>query len=31
MPISDELGFALGAVLVAQHVWRARRAQLAVA
>ena len=31
LPISDELGFALGAMLVAQHVWRARRAELAVA
>jgi TRAP transporter 4TM/12TM fusion protein len=27
MPISDQLGFALGILLVAQHLWRARRAQ----
>jgi TRAP transporter 4TM/12TM fusion protein len=25
VPITDELGFALGAVFVAQHLWRARR------
>ncbi len=32
MPISDEIGFVVGAVLVAQHIWRARRrAQLAAA
>ncbi|WXL25853.1 TRAP transporter permease [Ectopseudomonas mendocina] len=27
MPVSDELGFALGIVLIAQHIWRARCAQ----
>ena len=27
MPISDEIGFALGIALVAQHIWRARRAE----
>ncbi|KRW61056.1 TRAP transporter permease [Pseudomonas sp. TTU2014-080ASC] len=27
MPVSDELGFALGIALIAQHIWRARRAQ----
>jgi TRAP transporter 4TM/12TM fusion protein len=27
VPISDQLGFALGALVVAQHWWRARRAQ----
>jgi TRAP transporter 4TM/12TM fusion protein len=27
LPISDQLGFALGILLVAQHLWRARRAQ----
>ncbi|SDT01965.1 TRAP transporter, 4TM/12TM fusion protein [Halopseudomonas litoralis] len=31
LPISDELGFALGAVFVAQHWWRARRALTAAA
>ncbi|GIZ10833.1 C4-dicarboxylate ABC transporter [Pseudomonas sp. NCCP-436] len=32
MPISDEIGFVVGAVLLAQHIWRARRrAQLAAA
>ncbi|WP_193074587.1 TRAP transporter permease [Pseudomonas sp. FME51] len=31
LPISDELGFALGAVFVAQHWWRARRAMTAAA
>ncbi|HAF93777.1 MAG TPA: C4-dicarboxylate ABC transporter, partial [Pseudomonas sp.] len=25
MPISDEIGFALGALFLVQHVWRARR------
>ena len=27
LPISDQLGFGLGILLVAQHLWRARRAQ----
>lgn len=27
MPISDEIGFALGALFLVQHVWRARRAE----
>lgn len=31
MPISDELGFALGAIFLAQHYWRARRAMPAAA
>jgi TRAP transporter 4TM/12TM fusion protein len=32
MPISDEIGFVVGTVLLAQHIWRARRrAQLAAA
>jgi len=25
MPISDEFGYALGLLLIAQHLWRARR------
>lgn len=25
MPITDEIGFALGALFIAQHLWRARR------
>src|SRR5690606_40855227 len=31
MPISDEIGFALGALFLAQHFWRARRAAPAAA
>ncbi|OLU35171.1 C4-dicarboxylate ABC transporter [Pseudomonas sp. PA15(2017)] len=32
MPMTDEVGYALGILLIAQHVWRARRrAQLAAA
>lgn len=27
LPISDEIGFVLGIALVAQHIWRARRAE----
>jgi TRAP transporter 4TM/12TM fusion protein len=27
MPLTDEIGYFVGAVLIAQHVWRARRAQ----
>ncbi len=27
MPVSDEIGFALGIALVAQHIWRARRTE----
>ncbi|MFP6847694.1 MAG: TRAP transporter permease [Pseudomonas sp.] len=30
-PMSDEIGFALAAVFIAQHVWRARQAQVATA
>jgi TRAP-type uncharacterized transport system fused permease subunit len=30
-PISDEIGFALSAIFIAQHVWRARRAEVATA
>ena len=30
-PISDEIGFALSAIFIAQHVWRARRAEAATA
>jgi TRAP transporter 4TM/12TM fusion protein len=30
-PISDEVGFALSAIFIAQHFWRARRAQAATA
>jgi TRAP transporter 4TM/12TM fusion protein len=30
-PMSDEIGFALGALFLAQHFWRARRAALAAA
>lgn len=30
-PISDEIGFALSAIFIAQHVWRARRAVVATA
>jgi TRAP transporter 4TM/12TM fusion protein len=28
LPVSDELGFALGIALIAQHIWRARGAEL---
>lgn len=31
MPVTDELGFALGALFLAQHFWRARRAVAATA
>ena len=31
MPMTDEIGFALGAIFVAQHYWRARRAAPAIA
>ena len=30
-PISDEIGFALSAIFIAQHIWRARRAEVATA
>jgi len=30
-PLSDEIGFALAVLLIAQHCWRARRAQVATA
>ncbi|WP_457788462.1 TRAP transporter permease [Pseudomonas sp. PL-6] len=30
-PISDEIGFALSAIFIGQHIWRARRAQAALA
>ncbi|OZB24617.1 MAG: C4-dicarboxylate ABC transporter, partial [Pseudomonas sp. 34-62-33] len=30
-PISDEIGFALSAIFIAQHFWRARRAVVATA
>jgi TRAP-type uncharacterized transport system fused permease subunit len=30
-PASDEIGFALAALFIAQHFWRARRAQVAAA
>ena len=30
-PISDELGFALSALFIGQHFWRARRAEVAAA
>lgn len=30
-PISDEIGFALSAIFIAQHFWRARRAEVATA
>jgi TRAP transporter 4TM/12TM fusion protein len=30
-PMSDEIGFALAAVFIAQHLWRARNAQVATA
>ena len=30
-PMSDEIGFALAAIFIAQHFWRARRGQLATA
>ncbi|VXD04664.1 TRAP transporter, 4TM/12TM fusion protein [Pseudomonas sp. 8Z] len=30
-PSSDEIGFALSALFIAQHLWRARRAQVAAA
>ncbi|MGQ7960240.1 TRAP transporter permease [Pseudomonas sp. SP16.1] len=30
-PISDEIGFALSALFIGQHLWRARRAQAATA
>ena len=31
MPISDEIGFGLGALFLIQHFWRARRAEPAAA
>ena len=31
VPISDEIGFGLGAIFLIQHYWRARRAELATA
>ena len=31
MPLTDEIGFAIGALLIAQHVWRARRDALVTA
>ena len=30
-PVSDEIGFVLSAIFIAQHVWRARRAEAATA
>jgi TRAP transporter 4TM/12TM fusion protein len=30
-PMSDEIGFALAAIFIAQHLWRARHAQVATA
>src|SRR5690606_3009019 len=27
LPVTDEIGFALAAVFLAQHLWRARRAE----
>lgn len=30
-PASDEIGFALGALFIGQHLWRARRVQVATA
>ncbi|ERI53825.1 TRAP transporter permease [Pseudomonas sp. AOB-7] len=30
-PISDEIGFALSVIFIGQHIWRARRAQAALA
>jgi TRAP transporter 4TM/12TM fusion protein len=30
LPLTDELGFALGIVVILQHVWRSRRAELAL-
>ena len=30
-PISDEIGFALSAIFIGQHLWRARRAEAATA
>jgi len=29
LPLTDELGFALGLCVIVQHVWRSRRAALA--
>jgi TRAP-type uncharacterized transport system fused permease subunit len=31
IPISDEIGFDLGAIFLIQHIWRARRAEPAIA
>lgn len=31
LPISDELGYAVGVILMAQHIWRARRRNVQVA
>ncbi len=31
LPATDEFGFALAAVLIGQHLWRARRRRQAVA
>jgi hypothetical protein len=30
-PMSDEIGFALAAIFIAQHFWRAHRGQVAAA
>jgi TRAP-type uncharacterized transport system fused permease subunit len=29
LPLTDEVGFALGVLVILQHVWRSRRAGLA--
>lgn len=29
LPLTDELGFALGALVILQHVWRSRQAGIA--
>lgn len=31
MPLTDELGFGLGALVIVQHIWRGRRARPAEA
>ena len=31
LPISDEIGYALGVLLIAQHLWRTRRVTAAAA
>jgi hypothetical protein len=31
LPITDEIGFGLGVIVIAAHIWRTRRAPVAAA